>query len=255
MTSSQSVSVVTGGAGALGSAIVKRLAELGDTVIVVDRDGVAAGEIADKINSAGQGRAVAWESDVSSEDQNGALVEWLRSEFGRLDRLINNAALGQRSKFGQIKHDEWSRVLDVNLWGAASLCQAATPLWRERPGASVVNLSSRAWLTGGPLAYVASKAGIVGLTHALAVELGPYNVRVNAVAPGTVITPMVASNRDAEAYEAHLQHVRKLPVLPGLATAEDIASAVAFLASAEAGFITGEVLHVAGGAQLAPPGH
>lgn len=248
------VSVVTGGGGALGSAIAERIAERGDTVYLVDRDGAAAEDIAAKINAAGNGTAIAVKSDIASDAANRAFMARIHGEHGRLDRLINNAGIHQHSTFGDVRHEEWSRVLDVNLWAPASLCQAAVPIWQDRPGGSVVNLGSRSWLTGGPLAYVASKAGVVGLTHALAVELGRYDVTVNAVAPSTVPTPIVAAGRSPEDYQRHLEHVGRLPLLPRIATIEDVANAVLFLASAESGFVTGEVLHVAGGSQLAPTG-
>jgi NAD(P)-dependent dehydrogenase (short-subunit alcohol dehydrogenase family) len=179
-------------------------------------------------------------------------VARVRSEFGRLDRLVNNAGIRSRDHVGTAAEGDWRRVMDVNLWSVASLTQAAAEeIWRGQSGAAVVNMSSRVWVSGGALAYTASKAGVVGLTRALAVELAPYDVRVNAVAPSTVLTPMVREGLTEEQYADHVARARRLSLLPRLATPEDVANAVAFLSSSEAGYVTGEVLHVCGGSQLA----
>jgi NAD(P)-dependent dehydrogenase (short-subunit alcohol dehydrogenase family) len=246
------VAVVTGGAGALGRAIAAGLSRDGSTVVLVDLDEAAVARTAQDIAAETGGDVVGWVCDVSSADANEKLVQRLDSEFGRLDQLVNNAALSQTSKFGNLGQAEWESVMAVNLWGPTSLCQTAVPLWESGGGAQVVNIASRTWLTGGPLAYVSSKAGLVGLTRALAVQLGRLNVTVNAIAPGMVLTPFTERDRDQAEVSRMLEHHQALSLLPRLATAEDVAEAAVFLSSARASFITGEVLHVAGGAQLAP---
>lgn len=237
----------------MGSAIGESLAREGSTVVLVDLEAQSpAREAAAIADRTGQD-VVGWCADAASDEQNRRLVDRIASTYGRLDQLVNNAGRGQRAEFGSIGSDDWHAVMSVNLWGPASLCQAAAELWRETGrGAQVVNIGSRSWLAGGPLAYASSKAGVVGLTRSLAVQLAPLDVTVNAVAPSTVITPIVQEGKSEDELTQHIEHSKSLSLLPRLAAAEDIAEAVTFLASPRAGFITGEVLHVCGGGQLAP---
>lgn len=248
------VSIITGGGGGLGSAIADRLHRRGDVVYIVDRNRDAAEAVASSLNSrGGPGSAVDVVADVSIDRDNVDLIGRVLEEQRRLDHVINNAGIAQTHSRGPIGHAEWTRVMDVNLWSVASLTQAAAEWWRSSPGGAVVNMSSRAWVAGGPLAYAASKAGIVGLTRAFAAQLGRYNVRVNAVAPGTVDTDILfAGLHDETAHQKHLERVHQLPHLPGPNSPGHVADAVAYFASEASGFITGEVLNVAGGAHMAP---
>lgn len=247
------VAIVTGGTGGLGTVIATRLAQSGSTVVIADLDADLAEQRAKDIALATGGRLVGLAVDVTSDSANRALIGEVADRFGRLDQLINNAGRSQRDAFGDIGVEDWQQVMAVNLWGPTSLTQAATPLFKSAGSGRVVNIASRTWLTGGPLAYVSSKAGVVGLTRALAVELGHLNVTVNAVSPSSVATAFIREGRTPDEYERHIAHHRTLTLLPRLATPDDVADAVDFLASDRAAFITGEVLHVSGGAQLAPP--
>jgi len=220
-------------------------------VVLVDIDGDEAARQAERLLvETGGIPAVGHQADVTDENDVEQLVDELGSRFGRLDQLVNAAGRNARGGFAEMRAD-WDRVVAVNLWAPALLCHASADLLGVHGGA-IVNIGSRTWLSGGPAAYAASKAGLVGLTRALAVELGPRGITVNAVAPSMVITPFTRSGRTDTEFEELVQRHRAMAAIPRLASPEDVANAVAFLASDQAQFITGEVLHVSGGAQLAP---
>jgi len=248
---SSKVAVVTGGAGALGAASGLRLARDGARVVLVDVDGDEAARQADRIEAETGRPAVAHKADVTDENDVELLVDELGSRFGRLDQLVNAAGRNSRGGFAEMRAD-WDQVIAVNLWGPALLCHASVDLLGAAGGGAIVNIGSRTWLSGGPMAYAASKAGLVGLTRALAIELGPREITVNAVAPSMVVTPFTRNGRTDDEFDALVQRHRAMTAIPRLASPEDVADAVAFLASDQARFITGEVLHVSGGAQLAP---
>jgi NAD(P)-dependent dehydrogenase (short-subunit alcohol dehydrogenase family) len=242
--------VVTGGAGALGAASGLRLARDGARVVLVDLDGDEATRQAERIRAETGLPAVGHKADVTDENDVEQLVDELVARFGRLDQLVNAAGRNAHGGFAEMRAD-WDQVVAVNLWGPALLCHACADLLAVHGGA-IVNIGSRTWLSGGPAAYSASKAGLVGLTRALAVELGPRGITVNAVAPSMVVTPFTRNGRTDAEFDALVQRHRAMTAIPRLASPEDVANAVAFLASDQARFITGEVLHVSGGAQLAP---
>jgi NAD(P)-dependent dehydrogenase (short-subunit alcohol dehydrogenase family) len=246
---SNKVAVVTGGAGALGAASALRLARDEAQVVLVDVDGDEAARQAERIRAETGLPAVAHEADVTDENDVEQLVDELGSRFGRLDQLVNAAGRNARGGFAEMRAD-WDRVVAVNLWAPALLCHASADLMVD--GGAIVNIGSRTWLSGGPAAYAASKAGLVGLTRALAVELGPRGITVNAVAPSMVVTPFTRSGRTDAEFDELVRRHRTMAAIPRLASPEDVANAVAFLASDQSRFITGEVLHVSGGAQLAP---
>ncbi|WP_372622195.1 SDR family NAD(P)-dependent oxidoreductase [Falsiroseomonas sp.] len=244
------IALITGGAGAIGMASARRLARGGMLPVLVDRDGTAL-DIAVAALRAETGQpALGILADLLDRAAPHAIMARVAQAFGRLDCLVNNAGLSGARRIGEVAIAEWDAVLAVNLTAPMLLAQEAMPLWQARHGGSIVNIASRVWLSGAGPGYTASKAGLIGLTRSLAVQLGPLEVTVNAVAPSYLGSGFNFDGDEAARRRAEQEHIR-LGVLDRLATAEDVAGAVAFLASADARFITGEVLHVCGGAQLA----
>lgn len=241
------VAVVTGAAGAMGAAIVQRLARDGFAVVLVDREGERACEVARGVRPG----TLVVEADLLKPTAGEEIVALVQQHLGRLDHLVNNAGLNVPQTIHEQGVAEWDAVMAVNLRAPMLLCRAAIPSWRAAGGGSVVNIGSRVWLSGAIPAYTASKAGIVGLTRSLAVELGPLQVRANTVVPSYVDTPFTRMQRPADDIAMRRQQALAMTPLGRIGTAEDIANAVAFLVSDQASFITGEALHVCGGAQLA----
>jgi 3-oxoacyl-[acyl-carrier protein] reductase len=227
--------LVTGASKGIGRAIAVELAQAGADVVAGFRSGREEAEaLAEEIG----GRAL--QADVSRPDEAARLVD----DAGDLDILVNNAGLTRDGLIARMPDDDWHSVLDTNLGGVFYTCRAvARGMMRRRSGA-IVNLTSVVGLHGNPgqTNYAASKAGIIGLTKALARELASRNVRVNAVAPGYIVTALTDALPD-EAQQAILQNTP----LQRMGAPEDVARAVRFLCSESASFITGEVLLVDGG--------
>lgn len=242
------VALVTGAAGAIGNAIVKRLSRAGTTVVAVDRDAGPLGSLLADTNAAG----LAIEADLSIATSASDIISIVGQRLGRLDHVVNNAGLNKFETIFTIQPEDWDAVLSVNLRAPMLLCQAAIPFWKAQGGGSIVTIGSRVWQSGSIPAYSASKAGVVGLTRSFAVELGGLGVRANAVAPSYIDTAFTRQTRSPEQIENLHRRVMDITPLQRIGTTDDIANAVAFLISDEASFITGEILHVCGGAQLAP---
>jgi len=233
------VALVTGGSRGIGAAISRELADAGAHVAVNYRAGQEAAE-----TIAGEISGLAVQADVSSADEVQSLVERVESEFGDLDILVNNAGVTRDTLIARMSDEDWETVIDTNLRGTFNTARAvARKMLRRRSGA-IVNLSSVVGVHGNPgqANYAASKAGIIGLTKALARELGSRGVRVNAIAPGYISTELT----DVLNEEQRGLILGNTP-LARLGEPEDVARAVRFLCSDEAAFITGEVLLVDGG--------
>ncbi len=225
------VAIVTGAGQGIGKAIADKLADEGATVVVADIKGAEQAAPA-----GGMGLTI----DVSSEDDVKRMVDETVAAYGKLDVLVNNAAIVPFTAWDDIDFAEWRRIMAVNLDGTFLCCHYGHKPMREAGYGRIVNLASNVVLAGTPnLAhYVASKGGIFAFTRALARELGQYGITVNSVAPGLTETEGVMASPHAEAFE----FVQMLQAIPRRGVAADIAPAVAFLASEEAGWITGQML-------------
>jgi 3-oxoacyl-[acyl-carrier protein] reductase len=237
----QQVALVTGGAGGLGAVISRELAARGVTVavadIALDRAEATAGEIG--------GKAIGVALDVTSSSDVDALVGQLIADHGRVDILVNCAGFPVDRPLVKMTDDEWRTVLDVCLFGTFATSRAVAPGMIEREYGRIVNLSSRAYLGNpGQANYSAAKAGVIGLTKSLAKELGRHGITVNAIAPGMIETEMVRSHPK---FEMIAERAIKDNSIKRLGIPEDVASAVVYLASPEAGFVSGDVIHVSGG--------
>jgi 3-oxoacyl-[acyl-carrier protein] reductase len=240
--------IVTGGGRGIGKAIALRFAREGADLGVVDVDREAAEATGSEVRELGR-RVLIAAADVSDLHAVEAAIHEVVEELGRLDVLVNNAGIEKRAPFLEITREDWQRQLDVNLSGTFYCTQAAAREMAKRNYGRIVNLSSVAGLIG-PIdlaAYGASKAGIVGLTRAAALDLADHGITVNAIAPGPIETELMLGAWSAEALRERPQH----GAIARFGTVEEIAQAALFLASPESGFITGTTISVDGGAVAA----
>lgn len=241
--------IVTGAGSGIGRAAALRFAAEGARVAAVDLDGAKAQATCD---AAGAG-ALALTVDVTDADAVAAAVEQVAEAFGSVDVYFNNAGIPQAAKpFEETSREEWDRIIAVNLTALFTGVQAVAPVMRRQGGGAIVVTSSIAATRPRPgiATYVASKAGVNGLVRALALELAPDRVRVNAIAPVAVRTPMLAQFAFAESEQATIERVEQTIPLGRLVEPEDIAAAALYLASDEARCITGITLNVDGGRDL-----
>jgi len=242
------IALVTGGGQGLGQATARLLHEAGATVVVnyLDDDtGTARARAVQTVTPFGN-RGLAVAADVRSRTDLQALMQQIQEHFGALDLLINNAAIPRDRTLKNLSDEDWDAVMETNLSAVFRVCQSALPLLRD--GGRIVNLASISAVIGffGQANYAAAKAGVAGMTRALAREIGSRNITVNCVAPGFIDTDMTRalSEDQQNSLKANIPLAR-------LGTPEDVAQAVAFLASPAGAYITGNTLHVNGGLYLA----
>jgi pyridoxal 4-dehydrogenase len=235
------IAIVTGASQGIGAAIARKFAADGATVVVADINIAGATEVAAECG----GESFAFATDVAVVAQVYELHSEVKKRFGRLDILVNNAAIVPFTAWDDTDFVEWRRIQRVNLDGVFLMTKASSEMMRERNFGRIINICSNTIFAGTPnmAAYVASKGGILGFTRALATEIGKFNITVNAVTPGLTASEGVKASPHNNAFG----FVETLQALKGQGTPEDIAPAVAFLASDGARWITGQTINVDGG--------
>ena len=247
---SDKVAIVTAAAGGgIGKATAARLAEEGAIVIVTDSHERRTRETAEEISRRFPGRVDGLALDVSSLDSIRRVVDSVLTTRGRIDVLVNNAGINVLGGVEKVAIEDWTRIFEVNLTGAFNLIRAVLPSMRNQHSGAIVNVSSiAAWSTlgGSDAPYASSKAAMLAMTRVVAAEAGPQGIRCNAVAPGIVFTKWVEKNMPGVERQAANIPMRRL------AKPEDIAATIAFLASDDASYITGEAITVSGGLFMRP---
>jgi len=240
------VALVTGASQGIGRATALALAEAGAKVAIAARNTVKLASLAAEISAAG-GEALAVPMDVADAVQVKTGFQQLLTKFGKLDILVNNAAITRDTLALRMKLEDWDAVLRTNLTGAYLCIQQALGAMLKQRAGRIINISSVVAETGnaGQANYVASKAGLIGLTRAIAIEVASRNITVNAIAPGFIATPMT------DPLSAELKDKMKSMIPLGrFGNDRDVATAIVFLASDEAGYLTGQVLDVNGGLHM-----
>lgn len=246
MTFQDKVAVVTGGGSGIGEAVAARILAGGGAVVIADVRDEALDGARERLSGAG-GTLETVASDVTSSSSMAALADAARAHGGRIDVLVNCAGVDCSKPFGDIGEDEYERVMTVNVRGVWNACQAVVPVMREQGGGAIVNISSVAALRGGGLygttVYSASKGAVISLSKALAREFAP-TIRCNAVCPALTMTEM---GRRVVEQKGGMEHVIAMTPLGRPAEPPEIAAVIAFLASDDASYVTGQVYNADGG--------
>ncbi len=237
------IAIITGAANGIGKAISERLSEEGFFVILVDIDKTNGEQLFQKL---GKENSLYYFCEIRSEAALKLLFQDVLNEFGKVDVVVNNAGIIRDNMIWNMPSFDFDNVINVNLKAVWLLCREAAKIMKEQKSGRIVNIASRAWLGNkGQSNYSASKAGVIGLTRVLALELGKYNVAVNAVAPGLIDTPLTQKLE-----KTILQNLIDAQPTKKMGKPEDIANAVAFLVSEKTNFITGQTLYVDGGKSI-----
>ncbi len=246
---SNQVVLITGGSRGIGAATARMFAKAGADVAITYRGrDQNASELVDEIKKLGR-KAKQYKGDISKGDIVRKIVENVLSDFGRIDVLVNNAGIWTYGEIDKMDEKIWDETMDVNLKAPFLFCRYVVPIMKKQGGGRIINLSSTAGQRGEALHshYAATKGALISLTKSLSTELGPFNIRVNSVAPGWVDTDMSA---EALSDRKMKEEIRKSIPLGRIPTAEDIAGPILFLASDLSRHVTGEILNVNGGSVL-----
>jgi 3-oxoacyl-[acyl-carrier protein] reductase len=240
---SNRIAIITGSGRGLGAATAKKFAQEGASLVINDIDKESSLAIAAEIEQAGEGKPFVSHHDISQYEEAYKLVDEVKSRFGQVDILVNNAGITRDSLVHKLSEEKWDEVIRINLKGPFNMSQACAKIMIEKKSGNILNLASIAWLGNiGQVNYSASKAGVVGMTRTLALELAKYNIRVNAIAPG-FIDSVLTRQIPAEIKEKFIQRIP----LKRIGLPNDIANLIAFLVSDNASYITGQVIHIDGG--------
>jgi NAD(P)-dependent dehydrogenase (short-subunit alcohol dehydrogenase family) len=252
------VAVITGGAQGLGEGFATRFAREGAITVVLDMQRDKCERVAARLRDEFCAQTLAVEANVADDDGMHAVAGRLLNEFGHIDIWVNNAGVYRGTPMELLSMQEWQMMLDVNYTGVFVCTRAIAPVMKAQQRGRIINMSSIAGRTGfkNSLAYCSTKAAVIGLTRASAMDLAPYNVTVNAVCPGTIMTDMVRKV-DADICKnegwlpgTHIEHKSNEIPMRRLGRVEEVAGVVTFLASDDAGFVTGQAIEVDGGELL-----
>ncbi len=242
------VAIVTGARRGMGRAHALALSLAGAFVVIADVSIDECKKVVEEIREKG-GDAQAIECDISKKEDIDSLIEKTKEKYKGIDILVNNAGIVDYKNFFDLTEEDWNRVIDINLKGTFLCTQAVSRVMKDQGGGAIVNIGSIAMGQSGigfpnAVPYIASKGGIAGITEALAVDLAPYNIRVNAIAPGIIETSLIDSIKEKE--EDMEKIIERIP-LRRSGKAEEVSAAVVFLSSPASSYITGAIINIDGG--------